>query len=1007
MGAWKFQQTLVPFGSNSRTPTTGEPADDAPQFGASIAAFGDHLIITAPGEDWDARGNNRLRDSGAVFTYRRNVTTQPGLSRLPVVCRNFAVLPVGGLDTTYNTNDQTAITVAGDTLYPPQAVAKPPSSFDGPFNLIGLRFRAWATEPVTVSVNTSLSPGIVNRKSVHVLHTSAQQFEIWWTPEEVDGEPQWPEIDWESFWVHIYTLGGIVFLTAAEFIVQQVAEEQIISCLNACECACQSSIESPCQSGCESQVQDGFSLPPDQDTEPGLQRELQGLIEVNKCLANTYRHTESQRILDKHFKNQRPIHVLPVYCVTVYDLPELLPQAGDELTARVLGRLVDRTPRITDSLDIIPDCTQGCMVSCETFCEVGCEDNCQGVGACESSCQLRCESDCQTDCQVVCQAGCELSCQGDACQSFCQTTCEETCQADCESACQGGCEIAGCQLSCTAGCEGGCEFECQNACELDCQSKAEQACATSCQEFCEVCCEGGCEGGGCQSVCEGGCQQGCTVGCQDACQAGCQAACQGSCQANCEWNCQAACQGYGCETSCEGGCQYECQSSCEVTCEGASCQAACEVDGCQSCCECQCQTLGCETNCETSCTEGCQIACESACQAAGGCETGCEMTCELQTEACQDCCELCCEEYQEEGCNFESCETSVEEPPELCYHFRNCQTGEDLYSQDVYIWHMQVGDIVQRDDETCWEYVGENVACDEHEITKGFIISNGPYETCEECLNPNCTLLENCSSGEMVIFNRKFEGYNVGDIVKRNDDTCWIIREFGKPCSESPEDWIDGDEQVFESCFKCQGTCHALENLADQQVIVTHSDIGPFSYGTIIERDDGSCWRYLSDSMNCGDNAQAFVVAQVHPSEESCMGSDDDCDNCGSTSLPRNDGTVTVEIQPGLCSEPWGGVDNLHGATAVYQGEGTNQWLVSQLGRTLMLSCSNGNLRITLGLSFEAWSQPANPVPGQPGCYQASFFSSMFGLDPCSDGGATSSEYLITICVGTCGGGGD
>jgi len=451
------------------------------------------------------------------------------------------------------------------------------------------------------------------------------------------------------------------------------------SCLQACECLCQSTVESggtgctttceqncqtateitTCQGQCQVQTEGTFSLPPNQDGITCFQYEREGCFEINACLGNTIKFTDAMTLLDAYFRDQRPIHVLPVYCLTIADLPEVASCAGDDFFVRVIAKLIDaaNTPS-HDDLVIIPDCTQGCMVSCETFCEVGCEDNCQGIGPCENSCQLNCEANCQTDCEVVCQQGCVISCQNDACQSFCQSACEEVCQISCEDVCQGACEIAGCQLSCTDGCEDFCQFDCQNACEFDCQSPAEVACQTSCQEFCETCCQDACEGVGCQTTCEQICQASCVSGCETACETNCQTACEGGCQAVCEFNCQDGCEGVGCELSCEGGCQGGCQGSCEVVCEGATCQMACEGSGCQSCCECQCQSEGCEGSCTTGCTEGCQMGCESECQDAGGCETGCEMSCEGSSEACTDCCEVCCEEYTEYGCSLGSCEAT-------------------------------------------------------------------------------------------------------------------------------------------------------------------------------------------------------------------------------------------------------------------------------------------------------------------------------------------------------------
>lgn len=433
-------------------------------------------------------------------------------------------------------------------------------------------------------------------------------------------------------------------------------------CTTSCETGCQTLVETAsCSGQCQVSTEEGafFSTPDDQDGVAQLQYELEATIEVNACLGNVLRFTDAMALLNRYFRDQRPIHVLPVYCVTVFDLPAVAPQAGDDFFVRVIPKFNDdaNSPQF-DDLQIIPACTQGCQVNCETFCEVGCEDNCQGIGPCENSCQLNCEANCQTDCEVVCQAGCVISCQNDACQSFCQSACEEVCQIACEDVCQGACEIAGCQLSCTSGCEDNCQFDCQQACEADCQSPAEQACQTSCQEFCETCCQEACEDAGCQTTCELVCQASCVSGCEAACETNCQSACEGSCQGVCEFNCQAGCEGGGCETSCEGGCEGGCQSSCEVTCEGASCQQACEGQGCQSCCECQCQSQGCESSCTSGCTSGCQQACESACQASGGCETGCEMSCEGSAESCQDCCEVCCEQYTEYGCNFGSCEST-------------------------------------------------------------------------------------------------------------------------------------------------------------------------------------------------------------------------------------------------------------------------------------------------------------------------------------------------------------
>lgn len=500
------------------------------------------------------------------------------------------------------------------------------------------------------------------------------------------------------------------------------------SCLQACECVCQTGCEVACQvasetdsciTACENQCQTGcqitnqsgaFSLPPEQDTDPCLQFELEGCIEINRCLGNTIPFLQALAILDEFLFDQRPIHVLPVYCVTEFDFSEQICGPGEDLFGKVIGKFNDPMQIIRDDLVIVPDCTQGCQVSCETFCEVGCEDNCQGIGPCENSCQLNCEANCQLDCEVICQQGCVISCQFDACQSFCQGQCQASCQIACENFCQGACEIAGCQLSCTSGCEDFCELDCQNSCELDCQSPAEIACQTSCQEFCEVCCQDACEGIGCQTICELVCQASCVSGCELPCETNCQTACEAGCQSTCEFNCQADCEGVGCEVGCEGGCEGGCQGSCEVTCEGASCQMACEDDGCQSCCECQCQSMGCEESCTEGCTEGCQTGCEADCQDSGGCETACQMSCEGSTEACTDCCEICCEEYTE---------------------YAQCQTGCEVDCQSA------CQDNCQAECETQCQTVCEAQACE--------VVCQTP---CESTCQAACTsVTEGCSGG--------------------------------------------------------------------------------------------------------------------------------------------------------------------------------------------------------------------------------------------------------------------
>lgn len=891
-------QTITAFTVRGRQDADAAPEDEVMKFGFVMTGIGDTLAVGAPGDNFDANGDNEIIDGGAVYVYEKNQIIVPPDVRDVVVCQDFAILPIGGLDVTYEADDATAVLVLNDQ-FPPQTVTPPPTTFVGPFDLIGVRFRAWTPAGATIRINNTLAQGETHDRGVYINNMVAQEFEVWWDAADL-GIPRWndEDIDWNQFWVQFQSEGGSIYVTAAEFIVRQqppsvgvpesgttiyklfradsdgrasqagrsqdystgrpmagvwidpftqglqrvgfnawfefiaatpdllstgpgvpkdariigsalinlsqlgsissdqspvpvkikgifnkvptsspidpstltVAEkfwniEQIgavgfrdsppldnviqeyvtddrygvnsiiivflldrdpdtitgslpthfvewqegynipsyleiawettsfiegdpsDSCLQACECLCQTACEAACQLGsetevcqttceqncqtalettvCQGQCQVGvepgtsFSLPPNQDGIPCLQYELEGCFEINACLGNTIRYTDAMRILEAYFRDQRPIHVLPVYCVTTADIPEVAPCVGDDFFVRVIARFDDdaNSPQF-DILQIIPDCTQGCQVSCETFCEVGCEDNCQGIGPCENSCQLNCEANCQTDCEVVCQQGCVIACQNDACQSFCQSACEEVCQIACEDVCQGACEIAGCQLSCTTGCEDSCVFECQISCEFDCQSPAEIVCQTTCQEFCETCCQDQCEGVGCQTTCEQVCQASCVSGCELPCETNCQQACEAGCQSVCEFNCQADCQGAGCEVSCEGGCQGGCQGSCEVTCEGASCQLACEEEGCQSCCECQCQSDGCESDCTTGCTIRCETACETQCQAAGGCETGCEMSCEGSSEACTDCCEVCCEEYTEYGCTFGSCEST-------------------------------------------------------------------------------------------------------------------------------------------------------------------------------------------------------------------------------------------------------------------------------------------------------------------------------------------------------------
>lgn len=917
-------QTLTPFGINGRQDANGSDSDEPMNFGFVLAGADDSLAVGTPGDNFDEDGINEVVDAGAVYVFDRNVTTVnlPD-DREPLICLDFAVLPVGGVDLTYDADDTTSILAQLDQL-PPQYIDPPPSTFTGPFNLIGVRLRAWAPATATLILNHTLASDDLDRRTATVSSMTVQEFEFWWDADDL-GVTTWndSDVDWSSFWIQFQTEENPVYITAAELIVRQAveagdsgtiqfelaptdvyieqsragyknnggytlfggpragayqqlslgsntytilhayfnfapvtpgdvlrpgmtitrafisnlyqagrawfrrfnpvlvtirgrpdrqdygvinddnltaegkdwlvpisesgtgasadllvqetpdfsnviqdfidhldydpdsfhagrqgvlllyfvsefgldnvhvvgyeekqranivdwplydetsgfgAEDPVLevdwtytevqpqtSCLQACECVCQSGCEIACQvasesvcgtaaetgcvSTCETNCQNlvetascqgqcqvateegtNFSVPVDQDGIPELQYELEGRIEVNACLGNVIRYTDAIALLERYFHDQRPIHVLPIYCVTVADLPEVAPQAGDEFYVRVNPRFEDQanSPQ-SDSLTIIPDCTQGCQVSCETFCEVGCEDNCQGVGACENSCQLNCEATCQTDCEVVCQSGCVISCQNDSCQSFCQSSCEEVCQVACEDVCQGACEIAGCQLSCTQGCEDNCQFDCQTACEFDCQSPAEQACQTSCQDFCQSCCQEACEAGSCQTTCEQVCQASCVSGCEEACETNCQDQCETACVSACEISCQIACQGGGCEIFCEGGCQSGCQSICEITCEGASCQQSCEGEGCQSCCECQCQSDGCESGCTSGCTSGCQQACESACQAAGGCETGCEQSCEGSSEACSDCCEVCCEDYTEYGCSFGSCESA-------------------------------------------------------------------------------------------------------------------------------------------------------------------------------------------------------------------------------------------------------------------------------------------------------------------------------------------------------------
>lgn len=892
-------QTLTPFGFRGRQ---YDPKTTA--FGNGIASTSDTLFVGTPNDDYDELGGNGVENAGAVYTFNRNavLVTEPD-DRIVVVCEDFAIIPIGGLDTTYAADDTSAVTIDG-SLYPQQPVLTPPSSFVGPYDMIGVRFRAYSETVATIRVNHALAQGELNDRTATITDTGAQVYEVWWNAEDFWGELI-SSINWSQFWVQFQS-DQEAHITAAELVVRrvysveeyEVAEETTTyriseaqdtgtftteipsstvgtvspnryslsntaiiarshtstsesggsylalttinqpfwvfknvalgdpdsirnatlylssvdepsyndtyvpifmtgmlppyevgdvdyfvnvrnyyvysstseesnamrfdvkprtfdvtfrlqrllhskaissgdplvffgsvrahsldfeyhygkyaaslvitqdvikpvvnsseSCLQACECLCQTGCEVACQltdettciSTCESVCQTElelavckgqcqvttqglFSLPPHDPTgDPDLQYELEACFEINKCLGNTLRYSEAMRILNAYFRDQRPIHVLPVYCVTIADLPEVASQPVDDLYTRVVGRFQDKasTPGY-DSLVIVPSCTQGCMVSCQTFCEVGCETDCQGAGACENSCQLRCEANCQTDCEVVCQAGCVISCQSDACQSYCQGACEGVCQVSCENTCQGSCEIVGCQLSCTSGCQDFCEFDCQIACEFDCQSPTEIGCQTSCQDACQTCCQDSCEGVGCQTTCELDCQASCVSGCETSCETNCQDACQGACQSTCEFNCQADCQGVGCEVGCEGGCQGGCQGSCEVTCEGASCQAACESSGCQGCCECQCQSSGCEESCTSGCTTGCQTACESSCQASGGCETSCEASCEGSSESCSDCCEACCESYTEGSCS-DACETECQYACQA-----NCQAG--------------------------------------------------------------------------------------------------------------------------------------------------------------------------------------------------------------------------------------------------------------------------------------------------------------------------------------------
>ena len=150
-------QVLTPPGIFGRQLADASPTDTPMDFCYSLAGVPGLFAVGAPGDNFDEIGLNEVVDTGAVYLYD-NVPPPAPLpdTRQVVVCSDFAVLPVGGLDVAYQSDDTTSVVVLNDQL-PPQTVLIPPDTFIGPFDLIGVRFRAWVPQTATMRIRTSLT----------------------------------------------------------------------------------------------------------------------------------------------------------------------------------------------------------------------------------------------------------------------------------------------------------------------------------------------------------------------------------------------------------------------------------------------------------------------------------------------------------------------------------------------------------------------------------------------------------------------------------------------------------------------------------------------------------------------------------------------------------------------------------------------------------------------------------------------------------------------------------
>lgn len=68
--SWNLEQKITPTGTNSRL--SDNYFSNADQFSKAIALVGEKLISTAPGQDFDSNGNNKIFNAGAVFSFERS-----------------------------------------------------------------------------------------------------------------------------------------------------------------------------------------------------------------------------------------------------------------------------------------------------------------------------------------------------------------------------------------------------------------------------------------------------------------------------------------------------------------------------------------------------------------------------------------------------------------------------------------------------------------------------------------------------------------------------------------------------------------------------------------------------------------------------------------------------------------------------------------------------------------------------------------------------------------------